>query len=193
MLLEARGGESIILTAHGLLLIILYIAQVRVDNLTVYAYTDTVNQTLAKNDQTFRSILPCACANLRRASRAVTRMYNQELRKTGLEATQYTLLMGLDLTGETAQGELGTLLGLDSTTLTRMLGLLTKHRWIIIRPGKDRRERLVRLSVLGKDKLRQARAHWERAQKHLREGLGEDAWNQMAGLLGAITRASSQD
>jgi DNA-binding MarR family transcriptional regulator len=152
-----------------------------------------VNQTLAKNEQAFLSVLPCACANLRRASRAVTRMYNHELRETGLEATQYTLLMGLDLTGETTQGELGTLLGLDSTTLTRMLGLLTRHRWILIRPGKDRRERLVRLSVLGKEKLLQSRGHWERAQKQLRKGLGEDAWNQMAGLLSAITRASSRD
>lgn len=152
-----------------------------------------MEQTLNEDEQAFLSVLPCACANLRRASRAVTRMYNHELRETGLEATQYTLLMGLDLTGETTQGELGTLLGLDSTTLTRMLGLIQKHRWIIIRPGKDRRERLVRLSVSGKDKLRQARAHWERAQKHLRKGLGEDAWNQMTGLLGAITRASSRD
>lgn len=74
-----------------------------------------------------------------------------------------------------------------------MLGLLKKHRMIIIRPGKDRRERLVRLSVSGKDKLRQTRPHWELAQQHLRKGLGEDAWNQMAGLLGAITRASSRD
>jgi hypothetical protein len=29
-------------------------------------------------------VLACACANLRRTARAVTRMYNQELRATGL-------------------------------------------------------------------------------------------------------------
>ena len=120
-------------------------------------------------------------------------MYNHELREAGSEATQYTLLMGLDLTGETTQGELGSLLGLDSTTLTRMLGLIQKHRWMVIRLGKDRRERLVRLSASGKDKLHQSRAHWERAQKHLRKSLGEEGWAQMAALLGAITRASLRD
>src|SRR5882762_3786348 len=38
-------------------------------------------------------VLPCACANLRRAARAVTRMYNQELRASGLELTQFTLTL----------------------------------------------------------------------------------------------------
>jgi hypothetical protein len=37
-------------------------------------------------------------------------MYNHELRGADLEAAQYTLLIGLDLTGETTQGELGSLL-----------------------------------------------------------------------------------
>ena len=32
-------------------------------------------------------MLPCACANLRRTARAVTKMYNHELRATGLEVT----------------------------------------------------------------------------------------------------------
>ncbi|HZD40950.1 MAG TPA: hypothetical protein VE131_09530 [Terriglobales bacterium] len=40
-------------------------------------------------------VLPCACANLRRAARAVTRLYDQELRGTGLNVTQLTLLQAL--------------------------------------------------------------------------------------------------
>ena len=72
-------------------------------------------------------ILPCACANLRRTARAVTRMYNYELRRTGLELTQFTLLMTLSIVGETTQGQLGNLLALDSTSLTRMLKPLS--RW----------------------------------------------------------------
>ena len=86
-------------------------------------------------------VLPCARANLRRAARAVTRMYDRELRETGLEPTQYSLLMALNLKGEITQGELGTLLALDTTTLTRMLRPLTHRGWIGERPGKDRRRR----------------------------------------------------
>jgi hypothetical protein len=48
-------------------------------------------------------------------------MYNRELRSTGLELTQFTLLMALNLAGEITQGNLGKLLALDSTSLTRDL------------------------------------------------------------------------
>jgi DNA-binding MarR family transcriptional regulator len=117
-------------------------------------------------------------------------MYNNELREVGLETTQCALLMGLSHTGETTQGELGSMLGLDSTSLTRMLGLLKKRGWVVIRLGSDRRQRLVRISASGRDKLRQSRTQWKRAQARLRKGLGVDAWNQMADVLTKITQVS---
>lgn len=137
-------------------------------------------------------VLPCACANLRRAARAVTRIYNQELRFTGLELTQYTLLMALNITGQTTQGELSKLLALDTTTLTRMLRPLRKNGWIGLQPGTDRRQRLVRLTPSGERKLAQSRPHWERAQEHLRRDLGEATWSQMGGLLAEVTRVSAE-
>ena len=135
-------------------------------------------------------VLPCACANLRRTARAVTRMYNQELRATGLELTQFTLLMALNLTGETSQGNLGKLLALDTTSLTRMLRLLTRRGWIGVKAGDDRRQRLLRLTRSGRQKLEQSRPHWERAQRRLQRGLGELSWSQMGGLLAEVTRAA---
>jgi DNA-binding MarR family transcriptional regulator len=135
-------------------------------------------------------VLPCACANLRRTARAVTRIYNRELRPAGLELTQFALLMALNLTGETTQGDLGKLLALDTTSLTRMLRLLTKRGWIGVKAGEDRRQRLLRLTPSGRQKLRQSLPHWERAQRRLRRGLGETSWSQMCGLLAEVTRAS---
>ena len=118
-------------------------------------------------------------------------MYNQELRASGLELTQFTLLMALNLTGETTQGHLGKLLALDTTSLTRMLRLLTKRAWIGVEAGDDRRQRLLRLTPSGRKKLQQSQPHWERAQKRLRRGLGERSWIQMGGLLAEVTRASA--
>ena len=135
-------------------------------------------------------VLPCACANLRRTARAVTRMYNQELRASGLELTQFTLLMALNLTGETTQGKLGRLLALDTTSLTRMLKFLTKRGWIGVKAGDDRRQRLLRLTPSGRQKLEQSQPHWERAQRRLQRGLGERTWTEMGGLLAQVTRAS---
>ena len=117
-------------------------------------------------------------------------MYNQELRATGLELTQFTLLMALNLTGETTQGDLGKLLALDTTSLTRMLRLPTRRGWIGVKTGDDRRQRLLRLTASGRHKLRQSRPHWERAQRRLQTSLGKPSWNQMGALLGKATRAS---
>lgn len=135
--------------------------------------------------------LPCACSNLRRTARTVTKMYNRELRATGLELTQFTLLLALRITGETTQGDLGKLLALDSTSLTRMLRLLTKRGWIGTRGGEDRRQRLLVLTSAGRQKLRQSQPHWQRAQRRLRRGLSEPSWNQMGRLLAEVTRASA--
>ena len=135
-------------------------------------------------------VLPCAGANLRRAARAVTSMYNQELRATGIELTQFTLLMALNTTGETTQGNLGKLLAMDTTTLTRMLRLLKKQGWIAAKAGNDRRQRLLSLTVTGHQKLRQSEPHWKRAQRRLQKGLGELSWMHMGGLLVEVTRAS---
>jgi DNA-binding MarR family transcriptional regulator len=136
--------------------------------------------------------LPCACANLRRAARAATRIYNQELRSIELELTQYTLLMTLDLMGKTTQKALGELLAMDSTTLTRTLSFLLERRWVGANPGKDRREKLLTLTPAGRRKFQQAQPNWQRAQEKLRLSVGKKTWQQMGQMLTHITTAVEQ-
>ena len=131
--------------------------------------------------------LPCACANLRRAARAVTRFYSLELRSEQIEITQFTILMALERTGEISQGKLGKLLALDSTTLTRMLVLLKKRGWIQEKEGEDRRFRNIRLTSAGRSKLQQTLPHWKRAQDRMQSALGEDTMRQLAGVLAQVT------
>src|SRR6516225_4503205 len=100
--------------------------------------------------------LPCACQNLRRATRAVTRIYDQELEKAGLEITHFSLLTALALTGEANQKRLSAGFAMDSTTLTRTLRLLLKQGWIRVRCGEDRRERVFSLTPAGKRKMAEA-------------------------------------
>ncbi len=130
------------------------------------------------------------CANLRRAARAATRLYNRELRRDGIEITQFTLLMALDHTGEISQGELGRLLALDSTTLTRMLDLLKKRGWVEAKEGDDRRFRLFRLARAGRAKFQQSLPHWKQAQDRVRKALGDETMTQLGGLLMEVTQAS---
>lgn len=122
-------------------------------------------------------LLPCACANLRRAARAVTQLYDLELRPSGLNTAQFTLLQALAAAGPVNQGRLGELLAIDSTTLSRTLRPLEAQRWILCNPGEtDRRERQLELTSTGRKKLAQASTAWKRAQQRLRSRLGEERW-----------------
>src|SRR3954462_5979024 len=92
---------------------------------------------------------PCLCNALRQASRAVSRLYDEELRGVGLRATQYSLLRPLSRRGEVRQRDLGGLTSLDETTLTRNLRPLIDAGWVTVGTGQDRREKLVRLTEAG--------------------------------------------
>ena len=133
--------------------------------------------------------LPCMCASLRRASRALTQLYEEALRPTGLRATQFTILQTLSLADEVTQGKLGQILAMDSTTLTRTLSTMARHGWIAKRRGEDRREWRMRLSKAGEIQFKQALPHWEKAQTQLRRQLGDELSNNLMKLTQKVTNA----
>ena len=146
-------------------------------------------QTFAEQPGDALFQLPCTCQNLRRLSRIVTRIYDEELRRAGLEITQFGLLTALAEAGEVNQKRLSTGFAMDSTTLTRTLGLLRKQGWIRARRGKDRRERLFSLTGAGKQRLEIAQPHWERAERRLRKELGDAGWKNMKEMIFRMTEA----
>src|SRR5258706_11061147 len=103
------------------------------DNRRLHAYTFNMSTEHHKPAPTL-----CLCNALRQASRAVTRLYDEELRGAGLRTTQYSLLRVLARAGEVRQGDLGGLAHLDETTLTRNLRPLMSAGWVMIRSGEDR-------------------------------------------------------
>jgi DNA-binding MarR family transcriptional regulator len=133
---------------------------------------------------------PCLCNVLRQASRAVSRLYDEELRKVGLRTTQLSLLRRLKVAGEVRQRDLGGLTTLDETTLTRNLRPLIDAGWVAIRSGKDRREKLVRLTDAGGAKLREARPAWERAQERMQARMPKKTWSSLLNLLPDLARVA---
>ncbi|HEV8382892.1 MAG TPA: MarR family winged helix-turn-helix transcriptional regulator [Gemmatimonadales bacterium] len=130
--------------------------------------------------------LACACASLRRAARAVTRLYERNMKYTGLTPTQFTLLQALDLSGPTPQGRLGDALALDSATLTRTLGPLARKGIIEKTAGKDRREYRWMLTPAGRRGLARALPAWKRSQSSMRARLGNARWERLTADLAAV-------
>jgi DNA-binding MarR family transcriptional regulator len=127
------------------------------------------------------------CASFRRASRALTQLYDEALRPVGLRATQFTILQALSLAGEVSQGGLAQILAMDSTTLTRTLRIMGREGWIAERRGEDRRERLLRLAKAGRHQFSRALPSWEKAQAQLGRQLGDKRWHALMKLTNEVT------
>jgi DNA-binding MarR family transcriptional regulator len=135
---------------------------------------------------------PCLCNALRQASRAVSRLYDEELRDVGLRTTQYSLLRYLSRAGEVRQRDLGGLTSLDETTLTRNLRPLKKNGWVAVRAGEDRREKWFSITPKGAAKLEEARPAWERAQQRMRSLLSDGVWHHLLTVLPEVVRLTAE-
>lgn len=123
----------------------------------------------------------CACANLRKAARVVTQLFDGVLAPSGLKATQFTLLVTSRLTGETPVGELAGTMAMDRTTLSRNLKPLVRRGLLEVRPGEDGRTRLVRVTPEGERALADAYPLWQRAQEVVVTTLGPDRYEALLG------------
>jgi DNA-binding MarR family transcriptional regulator len=91
----------------------------------------------------------CAANNVRRASRALTRFYGQFMAETGLEPTQYSLLVACSLTGGATVSKLAEAFALDRSALARNLAVMEKRGLVAVKTGEDRRTRKVTLTPFG--------------------------------------------
>jgi DNA-binding MarR family transcriptional regulator len=122
----------------------------------------------------------CACRELRRAARAVTQLYDETLRPSGLRVTQFTLLVAVAVSEPVPITRLADALSLDRTTLARDLKPLAQRGLLEVATGQDRRMRVVRLTRQGREAIGRAHPLWQRAQAQIVEG---SPWTALAGGL----------
>lgn len=133
----------------------------------------------------------CTVVNLRKASRAVTQLYEEVMRPCGLLPTQFTLLVAVRRCEPVGISTLAEALVMDRTTLTRNLKPLERDGFLVVSPGKDdQRSREVRLTSKGLDQLEQALPLWKEAQRRIREMLGSGRLERLLGDLAAAVSAA---
>src|SRR5712691_9143587 len=119
---------------------------------------------------------PCVCSTLRMVTRAVTQLYDDVLRPSGLRVTQFSILATIARMSEANLRQLEHALAIDQTTLTRSLGLLERDGMIERVPHHDGRVKAMRLTSRGTRTLERARPLWARAQEKLLREVGTKAW-----------------
>lgn len=133
----------------------------------------------------------CACASLRRSSRAVCHLYDLVLAPTGLKLTQFIVLYVIGQAGEIAHCELAKHFAASEETFSRRLASARKSGWVSVKTG-DRNRRVYCLTERGRALLKIATPYWERAQQRMRQELGDMAWKKLGAFADRITQAALQ-
>ncbi len=128
----------------------------------------------------------CACLNLRKANRALTRFYDRFLSPAGIRVTQLPILTTVASAGPVTIAQLANLTVMDQSTLTRNLKFLKDRQLIRVRPGRDKRVREVSLTQGGAQMIRQAHPLWQEAQSRIGEEIGPPRLQQLV-ALSAVT------
>jgi DNA-binding MarR family transcriptional regulator len=131
----------------------------------------------------------CACFDLRKATRAVSRLYDDCLRPLDLNITQYSLLRVIESEPQISVSTLGRYMVMDRTSVTRALMPLERDGLVRSGAGSDKRTRIVSLTKKGAKLLASARPRWDEAQKTFLKLVGDRRWTAMRDLLRDTTRA----
>ena len=130
---------------------------------------------------------PCACSTLRRATRAVTAMYDAALAPSGLRVTQFSVLSTLARLGPLPVTRLAAEVALDRSTMGRNLDPLERRRLVRIEVGDaDQRERVAHLTAAGESAIEAALPYWRAAQERIATLVPPSAIRSLADQLDAL-------
>jgi DNA-binding MarR family transcriptional regulator len=129
----------------------------------------------------------CTAHALRKATRAISALYDDALRPAGVRISQLSILVALALADEATVSRLAGMLVLDRTTLTRNLAPLERRRLVVTVSGVDARHRGLRLTENGRAVLSAALPVWQQVQSRVIKELGGPQWKRLLQGLKAAT------
>lgn len=132
----------------------------------------------------------CACSTMRRASRAITRLYEDRMAQTGLTITQFSILWSLVSDPGQPLGRLADDQVMDRSTLFRLLAPLKTRALLEVRAGKGRTQ-LAFATPAGVAAVQAAMPVWEAVQQAFVGQLGPEVWGRLEDMLAGTVTASS--
>jgi DNA-binding MarR family transcriptional regulator len=134
----------------------------------------------------------CICVNLRRASRAISQLYDEAMAASGLKVTQFSLLRAIERNEPVAITVLADDMQLERTTLARNLAPLERERLLSRSAGSDQRVTEVRLTAAGRAAIVRALPLWESAQALVSQHLGPERLAQLRAITEEATAAANK-
>ncbi len=130
----------------------------------------------------------CNNAMLRRASRMLGQLYDDELAPSGLRATQYGLLAQIHIMHEPTLRDLAAEIVMDLSALGHSLKPLIRDGYVALVPDeKDGRVKHVTLTKAGQKKLQQTKRLWAQAQDRFEKVFGDKKAADLRATLGELS------
>ena len=136
--------------------------------------------------------MDCLCYQFRKTSRIVINFYDDALKSADLKSNQFLILVAVAFMKSTNFKTLAEFLGIDQSTLARNLVTVEKQSFVTVKPGKNRREKIITLSRKGKQKLASAFPLWQKAQKSLLEKVGIERWHELKAEMDEVAAAARE-
>jgi DNA-binding MarR family transcriptional regulator len=133
----------------------------------------------------------CACTALRKAARAVSRLYDERLGHSGVTATQLAVLRSLARTGPTPLSRLAEAMVMDRTSLYRTLVPMLKTGWIAVAPAESGRAKIASLTPQGREAMDGAAPYWEAAQTRFIGAFGAEAFEDLYAMLQQVVATAA--
>ena len=134
----------------------------------------------------------CTCGELRKAARAITLLYDNAFKSSGLLSTQFNVLQAIYNIDSIRISDLANKLGMDRTTLTRNLSVLERQGFIEISQGKDHRTRIVTATQKGRSTVAKTILLWNEVQHKVKQEMGESSWHELMQNLDQLLKVTEQ-
>ena len=115
----------------------------------------------------------CIGVRVRMLNRMVTRIYDEVLRSNGIKFSQMNILTVISLHGPIQPAQIGRILSIEKSTLSRNVRLMEANGWIESLPGDGGNTYLLRLTRQGRQLYKKAAPAWYKAQEKLTKILGD--------------------
>lgn len=146
---------------------------------------------MAKSDPIDEMARGCLMGRARLIARAVTQIYEESLRPFDLKPSQLNLLVVIAQEGPIRRHEIGRLIRLDLSTLTRNLQVMSRNGWVEeVADDSDGRGRPLQATPKGSELLADVAPAWRESQARARKLIGTGGASALMGMsmgiLGAV-------
>lgn len=135
-----------------------------------------------------RAKTQCNYINLRRATNALTKYYDNKIKLCGLTINKLSILKNIDRIGICSVTTLANHMGLERTTLVRNLKPLLKKGLVEDISCKEKRSCQLKITSSGNKILEDGVLLWNEAQNEIDEKLGKDNVVLLTEILSLIEK-----